>query len=463
MQKSTIMESDERDLDAPDKRGNYTVCVVGCGRMGLPHACLFAQAGFKVLGVDKDNSILSAVKKGKSPFKETGLDKLIAKQVKDGRFTITDDAEEAASKSDIIILVVPTLVDEKNRPDYSYIKKACEEVGRGLRPGSLVIVASTVGPGITETLVRENLEKASELKAGKDFGLAFSPIRATSGRVLYDVTHYVRVLGAIDNKSLRTASLVLETVVKAGTIPVSNIRVAEAVKLFQNVQRDVNLALANEFASFCEKAGIDYLEAQKVANTDPYCHLLISGLVSGHIPKDPYLLVREAENLDVELRMVRLAREINESVVNHAVQLVREALRECGKALREAKIAVLGVSYKPNVKEPKGSRAKNIVKLLKAEGAKVKVYDPFFKSKELAELGYPAGRSFANVAKGTDCLIITVGHDQFRNLNLRKLKTLMRAPFAIVDIGHVIDLTKAEQEKIVYKGFGRGCIEKVEK
>lgn len=456
MQNSTIMESDEKDLGTPEKRWNYTVCVVGCGRMGLPHACLFAQAGFKVLGVDKDYSILSAVKKGKSPFQETGLDEIIAKQVKAGQFTITDDAEEAASKSDVLILVVPTLVDEKNRPDYSYIEKACEEVGRGLRSGSLVIVASTVGPGITENLVRENLEKASGLKAGKDFGLAFSPIRATSGRVLYDVTHYVRVLGAIDNKSLRAASLVLETVVKAGTIPVSDIRVAEAVKLFQNVQRDVNIALANEFASFCEKAGIDYLEAQKVANTDPYCHLLIPGLVSGHIPKDPYLLVREAQNLSVKLRMVEHAREINESVVKHTVQLVREALRECGKTLRGANTAVFGVSYKPNVKEPKGSRAINIVKMLEAEGANVKVYDPFFKPKELTELEYPAGRSLANVTKGADCLIITVGHDQFGKLDFKRLKTLMRAPFAIVDMGHVINPAKAKQEEIVYRGFGRG-------
>lgn len=456
MRASKAMKIGKEDLETNEKRSEYTICVVGCGRMGLPHACLFAEAGFNVIGVDVDPNVLNAIKMRKSPFAEQGLDALIKKHVMSGRLRVTNDAKWAASRSDVVVFVVPTVVDDKNRPDYSYVVRACKDVGMGLRQGAIIIFTSTVGPGVTETLVRETLEKASGLKAGVDFGLAFSPIRATSGRVLRDITGYVRVVGAIDRASLRAASLILGTIVKAGIVEVSNMRVAEAVKLFQNVYRDVNIALANEFARFCEKAGIDYIEAQKAANTDPYCHLLMPGIVGGHIPKDPYLLVEEGRNLNVNLKMTTLARRVNEETVNHTVQLVREVLRECGKALRRSRIALLGISYRPNVKEPRGSRAIKIVEILTAKGATLKVYDPFFTAREVAELGYPAERNITETVRGADCIVISVGHDQFRRLNLKRLKALMRKKPAIVDAGHVVDLNKAVKAGFVCRGLGRG-------
>jgi len=456
MQASKAMKIGRNDVDTHEKRSAYVICVVGCGRMGLPHACLFAEAGFNVIGVDVNPNILNTVKTGRSPFIEPGLEVLIRKHVKNGSLTVTNDTKWAASKSDVIMFVVPTTVDNKNRPNYSYVVKACREVGMGLREGSLIIFASTVGPGVTETLIRETLEEASGLKAGKNFGLAFSPIRATSGRVLRDIAGYLRVVGAIDQASLKAASAVLGTIVEAGIVEVSSTRAAEAVKLFQNVYRDVNIALANEFARFCEKAGIDYFEVQEAANTDPYCHLLKPGIVGGHIPKDPYLLVEEAKNLSLRLQMTTLARKVNEETVNHTVQLVREALRKCGKPLRRSRIAVLGVSYRPNVKEPRGSRAARVVKTLAAKGATVKVYDPFFTAKEMAELGYPAERNLTETVRGTDCVVITVGHNRFRRMNLKRLKTLMREKPAIVDAGHVLDLSKARKVGFVCRGLGRG-------
>ncbi|MEM2876155.1 MAG: nucleotide sugar dehydrogenase, partial [Candidatus Bathyarchaeia archaeon] len=372
-------------LSTFEGRSRYTVCVVGCGRMGLPHACLFASAGFRVIGVDKDPRVIESLSKGESPFEEPGLDGLVSKHVREGRLTVTKDCTEAASRSDIIVLIVPTTVDRELKPDYSHLKEACLEVGGGMRLGTLLIVASTVGPGVTETMIRDTLEKASGLKAGRDFGLAFSPIRATAGRTLYDIEHYARVVGGINHSSLESACTFLETIVKAGTLPVSSIKVAEVVKLFQNVHRDVNLALANEFALLCEKLGVDYLEAREAAVTDPYCHLLVPGLVSGHIPKDPYLLIKEAEEHEADLRVVKVARSVNESVVKHALQLLEEALEECDKKLVGAKVAVLGVSYKANVKEFKGSKAIEVIRMLMKRGTKLRVYDPYFTSKDLSD------------------------------------------------------------------------------
>ena len=437
-------------------REAFTVCVVGCGRMGLPHACLFADAGFKVIGVDKNHRIIQNLEMGKSPFEEQGLQEKIERHVKEGRLTVTTDCGKAASESDIIFLSVNTPLDEEFNPDYSNILNACEELGRELKRDSLIIVASTVGPGVTETLIKDRLEETSGLKAGRDFGLAFSPIRATAGRVLYDVTYYMRVVGGIDAKSLEVACAVLKTIVKAGTVPVSSLRTAETIKLFQNVYRDVNLALTNEFALFCEKAGVDYLEVYKAANTDPYCHLLLPGLISGHIPKDPYLLIKEAEKLNVELRMATTARDVNEKVVEHTIHLVKETLKKCGKSLQGSKIAVLGISYKADVKETKGSRALTIINLLKERGVKLKVYDPYFTSTELAKLNYPIVDRLEAAVKRTDCVVITVGHREFRSLNLKELKSLMNEPPAILDLSHIINPEEARREGMIYMGLGRG-------
>ena len=446
----------EENLSDSDKRKKYTVSVVGCGRIGLPTACLFAKAGFRVIGADVNSRVVALLNKGKAPMSEPRLEELLEKQVKDGRFTATRDIKKAASNSDIIVLVVPTPIDRKKKPDYTFIERPCKEIGKGLRAGSLVIVASTTGPGITETIIKETLENTSGLKAGKDFGLAYSPTRAAPGQVLRDIATYTRVVGAIDEKSLNVASLVLGTIVKGGIVKVRDMKTAEAVKLFENVYRDVNLALANDFGQFCEKIGIDYLEAQKAANTQRYCHLLVPGIVGGHIPKDPYLLLEEAENVGAKLRMLLSSRKINDEMPVHAIRLVKDALKQCEKTLRRAKISILGVSYRPNVKEPRGSKTAELAKRLRAKGAIVQVYDPFYSQKELTEMGYPAEKTLTKVVEGTDCLLIAIGHDRFKRLNLRKIKFLMKKPPAIVDMGHVIDPAMAEKEGFIYRGAGRG-------
>lgn len=458
--RSTGMQLEYDLLNSPGKRAKYAVCVVGCGRIGLPTACIFAEAGFRVIGVDADSNVVSLLKKGKTPFVENGLSELLKRHAKSGRFTATTDVKKAVSESDIITFIVPTVIDEKKKPDYSYVEKSCKEAGMGLRRGSLVIFASTVGPGLTETLVRETLEKTSGLKAGTDFGLVNSPTRAAPGQILHDIVSYPRVVGAINEQSLKAASLVFGTFVKGGIVKVHDLRTAETVKLFENVSRDVSLALANDFALFCEKMKIDYVEAQGAANTQPYCHLPRPGIVAGHIPKDPYLLLEEAENASAKLSLVALARKINDEMLEHTVQLVRDGLSERQRQLKRAKIALLGVSYKANIKEPRGSATRSLVKMLSGKGSIVKVFDPLFSNKELKELGYPAESTVSKAVEGADCIVIVVGHTRFRHLNLKKLKLLMTKAATIVDMGFAVDPQKAKKEGFVYRAVGRGVCTK---
>ncbi len=453
---SVAMKLEAKDFDTAEKRGKYTVCVVGCGRIGLPTACVFAETGFQVIGVDADPSVVSALRKGRASFVETGLGVLVKKYVKTGRLKATGDAVKAASQSDIVLIVVATIVDEKKKPDYSHVEKACKDVGMGLRRGTLVILASTVGPGITENLVKDTLENASGLKAGKDFGLANSPTRAAPGRILQDLVTYARIVGAINEESFRVADLVLGTICKGKIIKVRDLRTAETVKLFENVYRDVCIALSNDFGLLCEKTKVDYLEAQVAANTQPYCHLLRPGIVGGHIPKDPYLLLEEAENAGTNLSLVALARKINDAMPQHAVQLARDALRSYQKPFRRAKIALLGVSYSPNTKEHRGSAIGRMAKAFTDKGVVVRVFDPLYSYKELKDLGYPAERTLAKTVEGTDCILIVVGHNRFKRLNLKKLKLIMTKGAAIVDMGHVIEPERAEKAGFIYRGVGRG-------
>ena len=443
-------------IDTPEKREKYTVSVVGCGRVGLLTACLFVEGGFKVIGVDPNQRIVNLLKKGKSPFTEPQLHAFIEKHIKNRCFTATTNARNAASASDVIIINVPTPVDKKKKPDYSHIEKTCREVGMSLRSGSLIIFQSTMGPRVTETLAKETLENASGLKAGTDFGLAYCTICTTPRRTLEDITTRTRVVGAINQQSLNVAALILGTIAKGEIVKVRDIKTAEAVKLFEKAYQDVNVALTNDLAHFCEKAGIDFVEARNAVNLQSPQSIQVPRIADVHIPEDSYLLVEEAEAMNVKLRMLTLARKINDETLDHTLHLVRDALHSCQKTLRRAKISIFGVSSRPNMREPHGSPTKKLVNTLKKRGALVQVYDPFFSHKELSKMGYSAKATLTKTVEGADCIIVAVGHDRFRQLNLRRIKIFVKKPAAIVDMGHVIDPAKAEKEGFVYRGFGRG-------
>ena len=447
----------DEDLDSFEKRRAYTVTVVGCGRKGLPTACLLAEAGFKVFCLDTDQYIIERLMRGFSPFDEPGLKELIRRNLKAKRLEATTRFEDTIPISDIVSIAVPVLLDHKMRPDYLQLETACRDVGLNMKAGTLIMVMSTLIPGTTETLIKETLETASGLEAGKDFGLAYSPVQVTAGRALNDITSNPRVLGAIDEVSLKAAKAVLRTFSKGGVIEVKDIKTAESLKLFEAVYRDVNMALANELSYLCEKMGIDFLEVMRIVNSQPHCHLTLPEFTVKGAPKDPYLLMDEADNLRVRLRVVTASRRVNEEALKRVLRLLREALRSCGKPAKRARILILGVSYRPNLREVEGSIVRDLVEMLQNKGMRVKVYDPLFSYSELIKMGYPAEKTLTRAAKDMDCLLITVGHDRFKRLNLRRLKIAMRKPAVIVDLGRVLNCEEVEKAGFIYRGLGRGA------
>jgi len=448
---SRAMKLAAKDLESQEKRREYTVCVVGCGRTGLVTACLFAEAGFNIIGVDSSSHTVHQLKRGKSPFTESDLRKFIEPHIKNSRFRATTNLRKAVSKSNIIIIGVPSALDKKKKPDYSRLEKTCRDIGMSLTAGSLIIFQNTMGPGMTETVAKETLENASGLEAGTDFGLAYTSTLNNSMHPSKDASNGTKVVGGITKRSVKVACLILDTITKGEIVRVKDIKTAEAVKLLEESYKDVNIAFANEFAHFCEKAGIDFVKVRNIINP-----LKFSRMAGLHKSRDSYFLVEEAEAVDVKLRMLSLATKINDETLDHAIRLVRDALRSCQKPLRRAKISVFGISSLPNRKRASNSATKKLVNQLKKRGASVKVYDPFFSQKELVNMGYRAEASLSKTAEGADCLVVAVAHDRFTRLNLRRIQMLMKQPAAIVDMGQVVDPVKAEKVGFVYRGLGRG-------
>ena len=438
--------------------GRLSIGVVGLGWMGLPIACLFAEAGAKVIGADMNPKVVERVNKGDSPMDEPGLPALLKKAVRSGKFTATTSTEEAAANSDILFLIVPTMIDRQKRADYSAVEDACVSIGKGLKSGSLVVFESTCGPGVTERVVKETIEKYSGLVAGQGFGLAYSPIRAMGGRALQDMQTYTRLVGAIDKKSLEAACAALSVVVKGELIRVRDIKTAELAKLFETIYRDVNIALANEFALLCEEMGVDYVETMRIANSQPYSHLHATGVgVGGHcLPVYPYLLATETFAYDARLRLVLDARKINDLMPRHVAKLASDGLRVCGKSLKRAKVVVLGISYRPNVRETRYSPSLDLINILKKRGARVTAFDPLYNGSELEAMGLTSEPTLRKAVEKADCVILSVAHDDFKKLDTIELAAHMSKQGLIIDCTDILDSASVEKSGLIYRATGRG-------
>jgi UDP-N-acetyl-D-mannosaminuronic acid dehydrogenase len=440
------------------KNGELPVAVVGLGWMGLPTACLYAEAGAKVFGIDKNPKVVKSINDGVSPVLEPGLQKLLERNIKLNRLKATVNFTEAIPKSKFILIIVPTNINLEKKPDYSALTQSCVEVGKNLSKDSCVIIESTCGPTVTEKLLKPILEKFSGLKAGEDFALAYSPIRAKSGTAIEDLQSYPRIVGGINERSLELACAVKSVIVKNKILKAKDLKTAEATKLFEVIYRDVNIALANELAILCEKIGVDYIEAMNLANTQPYSHLHIPSVgVGGHcLPVYPYLLNEKAEEAGVKLKLIKTSREINEFMPRHVLRLTVEALRACKKPFRRAKIAVLGIAYRANVKEVRGSPALKLINIAEKRGAEVTVFDPKYSLTELEGMGLKSKPSIQMVLNKEDCAIITVAHNEFKSLKPEDFQALMSRPAAVIDCAHILNPKEVEEVGLIYRGVGRG-------
>jgi UDP-N-acetyl-D-mannosaminuronic acid dehydrogenase len=441
-----VLHLKPEELDTREKRGKYTVSVIGCDEKGVLYAIAFAEAGFKAVCTDADQTLVKRLAKGKTMFHDRDVESKLKSFLRRGQLDVTSELEKAVSQSDIVVMTLTAKINGQNHPEYLEVENACKQVGKSLQQGSLFIYGGIAGLGFTEGVVKETLENTSGLRVGDDFGLVYSPIQIFEGQLLASINGRELKVAATDKASLESAANVLGAVTGKMVKPILSVKTAEAAFLFSIAKQDAILALANELAVFCEDAGIDYFETLKLVDSQKHG---FSPTVEAEDDrtKDAYLLLESGENLNVKLRLPVLARKINEDMVRHGVNLTRDALRGCGKTLRRARVAVLGAAKPATLM---------FVKMLERRGAKASLYDPLLPKNELANVARVFKRSLKEAVEGTDCVVVLNEPDRFKRLNFKKLRAVMKMPAAVVDLTGVIEPQKVEGKGFTYRGLGRG-------
>ena len=362
------------------------VAVVGAGKMGLPLAAQFASHGWKVIAVDIDESVVAAINEGRSHVdEEPGLGALVASAHGEGRLHATTDGAAAAREADVVVLIVPVMLDADSRPDHRHMDAATDAIAPGIHAGSLVIYETTLPVGDTRGRYAPRLEAASGLKAEVDgdagFYIAFSPERLYSGAALRNLATYPKLVGGLGPLSRDRAAAFYDSVLDAEIVAMSSAEAAEFSKLADTTYRDVNIALANEFANYADRIGVDVTEVIAAANSQPYSHIHQPGIgVGGHcIPVYPHFLLDRAP----ELSLVARAREVNDGQVDVAIDALRSELG----SLDGVGVLVLGLTYRHGVKELAYSRALPLIEGLRAAGARVFAYDPLLTDDEIRRAG----------------------------------------------------------------------------
>lgn len=356
--------------------GEVPVAVYGLGKMGLPLAAVYAETTRNVIGFDIAQDVVDSVNAGTSHVaREPGLDELVGETVAADAFRATTDPKDAATEAAIHVVIVPTLITDQHEPDLSALEAAVETIGAGLDEGDLVIIECTVPPGTCDDLVVPLLEETSGLELG-EFGVAFCPERTSSGRALEDIRGaYPKIVGGVDEESNRVAELIYGEINSNGVIPVSDARTAEAVKLFEGLYRDVNIALANELGRVQGELGIDVTEAIDAANTQPFCDIHTPGAgVGGHcIPYYPYFVMGV---VDERMPMLETSRQVNDSMPGFTAETAVDMLAETGRTAEDSTFLVLGLTYRPAIAETRATPAKGVVDTLRSHGSRVLAVDP---------------------------------------------------------------------------------------
>ena len=408
------------------------VCVIGLGYIGLPTASMFATNGFQVIGVDKNENVISSLSRGMVHIHEPGLQEIVTRSINSGNLRVTTHVEPA----DFFIIAVPTpfmhdQISEDSpykKADMSFVVAAAEAIVPHLREGDLVILESTSPPRTTTDLVKPILE-SSGLKAGTDFFLAYSPERVLPGQILRELVENSRVIGGIDQRSAEMGRDLYAAFVK-GEIIQTTATTAEMVKLMENTYRDVNIAIANEFSRLSDRFEIDVWEAISIANLHPRVKILNPGPgVGGHcISVDPWFLVEAAPDIT---RLIHTARNVNDSQPEFVVQLVRNMLGD----LKGKKIAALGLAYKPDVDDFRESPALEIVEKLIALGCEVNIFDPY--AATFQGLKDHLKKSVEEAAHDSDLLLLLVDHTEFRSLTPQAIKGMQGKK--VLDTRHCLD------------------------
>jgi nucleotide sugar dehydrogenase len=409
-----------------DDLSGLTIAVYGLGKMGLPLASVMADSGASVVGVDIDESVVEQVNDGKCPIDgEPRVPELVATHAGD-RLTATLDGVDASERADVMIVLVPTLVDDDGHPALDAIVDAARDISAGVSTGDLVILESTVPPGTTAGPFADALESETELRAGADFGVAHCPERTSSGRVVADLTSsYPKIVGGTTSEATEGATEIYDVINEVGVHPLDSATAAEAVKVFEGVYRDVNIALANELGKACEEWGLDSKAVFDAANSQPYCEIHVPGVgVGGHcIPVYPHFVTNRAS----ETPLVETARTVNLGMPTHTVDVLEALLAEEGREIEHARVLVLGLTYRAGVNELRYAPALDVLSELNDRDANLHAHDPLLSADRIQECGAtPVADPEGN--HQFDGVILATGHDEYHDLDLDALREQMRTP-----------------------------------
>jgi UDP-N-acetyl-D-glucosamine dehydrogenase len=414
-------------LSKIDKKQSV-VGVVGLGYVGLPLLLCFVEKGFHVIGLDIDGKKTEALARGQSYIKHIPATR-VAGAASSGLLTTTTDFAKA-KECDVLLIAVPTPLNKNREPDMSYIVSTCESIAPHVRRDQMIVLESTTYPGTTVEVMIPILER-NGLKVDRDFYVAFSPEREDPSRTDYTTETIPKVVGST---TLAVAEKIYQQIV-VRTVPVSSTQAAEAAKLVENTFRAVNIALVNELKMTFMRMGIDIWEVIEAAKTKPFGYMPFypgPGLGGHCIPIDPFYLTWKAREYGAPTKFIELAGEINSGMPEFVVQRVMEVLNEFGRALKGAKILMLGLAYKANVDDDRESPSYHLMEKLEEKGATVSYNDPYIPvirpSREFAKY---AGRKSVPVAAGYDLILVATAHDEYRKMDLTVFKT------PVVDTRHV--------------------------
>jgi dTDP-alpha-D-glucose dehydrogenase len=448
-----------RFLNNPEQ---VTVAVIGFGYVGACVAATLADRGVRVVGVDTDAELIAELSGGRCPIQESGLAELIGRGMRSGSLRLTTDAAEAAD-ADVVLITVGTPVREDGSLADEQLRAACGKLGTHLRPGQLVVLKSTVPPGVTRDVVLPLLERGG-LTAGADFGLAFTPERLAEGTALHELSTLPIVAGGLDADSTRDVTEFWRHALGVQVITVDSLEAAEVVKLAGNWWIDLNIAMANELAKYCAGYGVDVLDVISAANTIPKgvgnVNILLPsvGVGGSCLTKDPWMVWRSAEQNGVQIRTAPVGREVNSGMPEYTAQLAIDELIRQGKNPASAKVAVLGLAFKNDTSDLRATPTLGMVRMLAKTGAKISLYDPLADVGSVEQLfRIRPSDTLLDAVRDADCVAVLALHRQLRDIDFAELPV---AESCVLLDGRAYyskeKIAELRAAGYVYRGVGRG-------
>jgi nucleotide sugar dehydrogenase len=413
----------DADLLRRVRSGEFKIAVYGLGHVGSPLASAWLRAGAHLIGVDSSSEVLKNARKGRTHIYEPGVNEAFSKGLKEKRFHLYSDPIKASQDSHFKLICVPVLLTSSFSADLSAVKQVTTAIGQGLKKGDVVSLNPSVPPGTSEDIVIPLLAKESGLKVEQDFYMVYNPERIYEGRAIEDIeVRYPAIVAGAGVKSLEIGAKLYSLVAKKGVLKIGNMRTAEAEKLLEGVYRDVNIALANEMAKFCEKVGVDFWVAREAANSQPFCHIHKPGAGVGGacIPVYPQFILHAASASGVECKIISLGRNVNDSMPAYCVEQAMKLIDVAD--VPKCIVALLGLGFRGGVSDTRLSPTYKVIEELKKLKVKeIRVHDPFITSDPNLPHDIMLTSNLSKAAKNAHLVILVSDHAEYRNITNEEL------------------------------------------